>query len=75
MFPKLRTSLCNVRTYEIGNPSHNSVQRQSPSKPLILGQTVPEGKPLGCTLILSGLLLLIRAFETDENYTVIQGAP
>lgn len=35
-------------------------------------QKVPEGKPLGCTLILPGLSLLIRACEANEENIVIQ---
>lgn len=39
-----------------------------------LSHNVPEGKPLGCTLILPGLSLLIRASEANEENIVIQDA-
>lgn len=44
-----------------------------PLKPLFPSQKLPEGKPLGNTLILPGLSLLIRASEANEQNIVTQG--
>ena len=46
----------------------------SPLKAHSPSQKVPEGKPLGCTLILPGLSLLITASEANEDNIVIQEA-